>query len=484
MCTNTKNQLGFGIIETIVAMALFIVFAATGIVTVVGSFTTNRLGDEETEASFYAQAGIEAVRSIKNQGWSAPFTATTCETGCGLSNASGSWAWSGSNNVSNGFTRTITVSAVQRNGEGVIVPSGGTNDADTKKITSTVTWNFTPLRNNIVSFTTYLTNFAKSIITLGNWAIPAVQSSINAAGNVDGVRIVVEGNYAYLIRTSGSPNFLVYDITNLAAPVQVGSLTHTSNLTNIFVSGTRAYVTGTATAAELMIVDITNPAAPALLGTYNAPSTEDGNDIFVSGNTGYFVRTNGASAEFTVLNVTNPAAVTILGSLNLNSTIREVAVVGSYAYVASSDNNRELQVINIADSASPTLTGVYNAADTDDAVSVAAFESTVLLGKASGGLYIVSTTTPSAPTLLGTFAAGGQINDISLGNNNTYAFLGTSNTAREFAVVNIASPTSPVLLSGLNLTGNSFGVYYSSIFDRAFIANGSDTTEFIIVKPN
>lgn len=152
-----RNHTGFGIIEVIIAMAIFTTIAVTGTVTVIGSFTTNRLGSEETEATLIAQQGIEAARSIKNQGWSTPFLATSCTSGCGISNSGGTWVWSGTNNTIGTYTRVITVSDVQRNGSGVIVSSGGTNDPNTKKITSTVSWAFSPGRNNSVDVSTYIT---------------------------------------------------------------------------------------------------------------------------------------------------------------------------------------------------------------------------------------------------------------------------------------------------------------------------------------
>lgn len=166
-----KNSKGFGIVEIIVAMSLFIVVAVSGVSTVVGTFSTNRLGEEETEANLYAQAGIDAVKSLKNQGWTAPFLSTTCTTGCGLGLTGANWSWSGTSNTSGKFSRVVTVSDVQRDVSGNIVSSGGTVDTNTKKITSVVSWLFSPLRNNSITLTTYLTNFRKSILALGGLLI-------------------------------------------------------------------------------------------------------------------------------------------------------------------------------------------------------------------------------------------------------------------------------------------------------------------------
>lgn len=163
-----KKYKGFGLIEVIVAMGIFVIIATTGVTTVVHTLSVNRLGDEETEAYLFAQEGIEAARSIKNKGWTTPFLATNCTSGCGLSSGGGSWVFSGSNNTlsaggGRNYTRTVTVTQAQRDGSGNIVDSGGTADSDLYKVTSTVDWDFTTARANSVSLSTYFTRWDKQI---------------------------------------------------------------------------------------------------------------------------------------------------------------------------------------------------------------------------------------------------------------------------------------------------------------------------------
>ncbi len=155
------------------------------------------------------------------------------------------------------------------------------------------------------------------------------------------------------------------------------------------MSGTRAYVTSTSNTAELEIVNVTNPAAPSLLGTYNAAGNADATDVWVNGTTAYLTRTTSADPEFLVLNVTNPASVSVVGSLNLNGSPAQLAVLVSYAYLASSDDAQELQVVNITTPASPALSGSYNASGTSNSLSVAAFGTTVLLGRTTTDMVIL-----------------------------------------------------------------------------------------------
>lgn len=152
---------GFSVIEVILASAIFLIFSTGGIAVVLQGLEANRLGSEESIANQFASEGIEASRSIRDQS----YANLVNSTGTGVTrNATGVWTFAGTNNTFNKFTRVIVVSSVQRDGSGNIVASGGTVDANTKKITSTVTWNFTPTRTDSVVLTTYLTNWMATVV--------------------------------------------------------------------------------------------------------------------------------------------------------------------------------------------------------------------------------------------------------------------------------------------------------------------------------
>ncbi len=166
------DEKGFSVIEVILATALFMILATGSITVILQGLGSNRLGEEQTVANQYAAEGIEAVRSIKNQG----FSNLVNSAGTGIARVSNVWAFSGSNNIlSNKYTRALTVSDVQRDCSGNIVASGGTIDSLTKKIMSTVSWNFTPSRTNSVQLTSYLSDWRRltndGIIVYGNTTI-------------------------------------------------------------------------------------------------------------------------------------------------------------------------------------------------------------------------------------------------------------------------------------------------------------------------
>lgn len=163
-----QNQKGFSILEIILASAIFITFASASVIAVVQGYNANRLGSEFTIANQFASEGIEAVRSIKNKSFTTLGSVDTNPRG--LTTTGNSWGFdtSGTSDIfvnGKNYTRQVKIDPVNRDATpplGNIVTSG-TLDTDSKKVTSTVTWNFNTARAESVSLTTYLSDWSKAI---------------------------------------------------------------------------------------------------------------------------------------------------------------------------------------------------------------------------------------------------------------------------------------------------------------------------------
>lgn len=480
---STQLHPGFGIIEIIVAMGLFAIIAVTAITTTIGSFSTNRLSSETDTASLLAQEGIEAALSLKRQGWSSPFLTTDCSAGCGVTAGGGSWSWSGANNVIGDYTRTITVSSVNRNGSNVIVTSGGSDDPNTKKITSSVSWNFSPGRSNTATVVKYVTNYVKSII--GDWSNPSQQSSLNLSGNRNGFKVAVSGNYAFVTQSGSSPDFYVVNLTNLASPSVADSLSLAGTLYDVEVVGNYAYVTSSDNSQELIIINISNPNNVFQVGSYDAPGSADGYAVEIVGTTAYLVQTNSGSDEFISINISNPASPSYRDSINMSNTCNEIVVIGNYAYVASDDDSQELKIVNVSNPNNVFQVGSYNASGNNNAESITGAGNYLYLGReGSGQVLSFSLTNPTNPSLLDTYTATDDVRDMDLGNNDSYLFLATDDNGQELQILDVSNPSSMSLLGTLNNGNNDLnGVDYDATLDRAIVVGDSNSAEVQVIQP-
>lgn len=153
---------GQSILEVIIAISIFVIIASTGVIAILSSYQTTRLGEEETRASDLAFQGFEAVQSISELNWE-----SLTDGVHGVDNTSGSWQIVSSPTLdpSTKFERTITINPVFRNINGEISDTSGDYDPNSKYITSSVSWDFSGDRPLAVDFQGLVTNWRVSLNT-------------------------------------------------------------------------------------------------------------------------------------------------------------------------------------------------------------------------------------------------------------------------------------------------------------------------------
>jgi hypothetical protein len=174
----------------------------------------------------------------------------------------------------------------------------------------------------------------------------------NVAPNNGFGSLVISGKYLYSVGDA----FRIFDISNPANPVQVG----TGNIggfgaSGLAVSGNHAFVlTGTLQnyyGAYLSIFDISNPLNPIAIGQINS------NGWFSVGVSGQFLYLGGGGGIdsyyvyiYDISNPANPVNVVYFNSGRLNP-IYSIAIAKPYAYLAGNS----LVVCDVSDPSNPTL---------------------------------------------------------------------------------------------------------------------------------
>lgn len=456
--TKLKEQAGFLLVEVLLAIAIFGLLSTVVAGTLTYGTTTTQDSGNRARAMTLADEGLQAVRNIKDAGYTNLVNGTY-----GLTQTNGTsatWTLSGSSDTTGIFTRQVVVS------------SGGTNR---ENVAVTVSW---PRINGTTASVTANSEFSNWTAATKSWANAIKAGNVNA-GSTAGVKVATSGNYAYIVDNGATSNFIIVNISNPAAPTVVSTSSFVASMTNVAVSGNYAYVTTNNVSKILLVINISNPAAPTVVGTLSTVGTAQGDAVFVSGNYAYLTRntdTTTGSYEFNVVNISNPAAPSLVGGYDNDHDMRDIWGSGNYMYVANSSTTTPMLVINVSTPTAPTLVTTFNPASSLAGNSISGFGSTVLIGTAST-LTTVNVATPSAPAKLGSTTGASTLNSIAVDITNQYAFLGTASATSGFQIVNIASLTAPAILKTITTTTSVSGVSYDTSTDTVAAAGTGTTLE-------
>lgn len=462
-----SNKKGISVVEAVIATAIFSLIVASVMTSI---FSANRiilLSGEKSRATFLAEEGLEAVRSIRDEGPEGSFGSLFPGT-YGLALTNNRWTLTNSSDTTDIFSRSITITDI---------------DTDHKEIISTVTWQQDAIQTDSVSLTTQLSNWMKRLD--GDWLYPTQRATLDLDGNNNGIKIQVSGDYAFVVRDGGI-NFFVINVSNPSLPSVVSSLSLPGALSNIVLSGNYAYITSNDNAQELIVVNISNPSSPNITGTFNNPGNQNATGIYVVGSVAYV--TFDGNNEFSLVNISNPSSPSLIRSLNLPSGANEVIVSGEYAYVVSNSDSEELQVIDVSTPSSPAKVASLDFSGISDAKTVSLLDDILFIGQGIA-FHTVNIQIPTAPILLNSISTSGNINDISLdfqkGENSTYAYIASDSNTMEFLVMDVSSSQNPTLLGSLDISSNNDlnGVGYDEENNHVFCVGDLNTEEFIVFGP-
>jgi len=432
-----------------------------------------RVAGERVRAVALAEESLEAARNIRDQNPNDPFVNLPGGTH-GLTTAGNQWSLSGNQDTVGIFDRQLVISTI---------------DANTLQLTANVSWDQTLQRpNQTVSLTTYLTNWlAEKASAFGEWNTGVFKTAcLDVGGTADGRKVKAAGNYAYLIRAGGTPNFVVADISG-PSPVMVGSLTLNGIASSLAVSGSYVYIASQVNGQELQVVDISNPTAPSLAGSYNAAGAQNALGVYAVGQTVYLTRAAGSGEDFLVIDASNPASPNLLGSVGLSADAFDVYVTGNYAFAASSDDAQELLAIDVSVPSAMTIDDAVDLGGVADALTISGFNNTVAVGRSDGQFHLIDVTNPlNMSVVSGPFDEGAQINDLSrTANSDANIFAATSETAGELQVYDISNQATPALFGSYNDGANNvfYGVSYDPIRDKAIVASSDNVGELCIFSP-
>jgi len=466
------KQPGQSLLEVLIAIAVFVMgFVALSAV-FIDSGVTNRDSVERSKGNRLALEGLEAVRSIRDRSFAEVTVGTK-----GLTTTGGQWYFSGTSDTYDGYSRSIQISA----------PT-----ADTRFVTSTVTWTSGSGLSAASTFVTVLSNWQAPTAAATTWASPKVVATTTLPFGGTAVADQVLGQYLYVSKNSGSgPEFLVYDISDASNPTYVGGYEVGYNVLAIHVTGTRAYLGTNNSSREVYIVSIANPLSPSYLGGINLGSGGAVTSLKADVNYLHIDRVrSGGSATYLIYNVTNPASASMTDSLNLGHSGNDVELrKGSppFSVHATAYNTGEIESVNYSNPNNINVSNSINLSGNEDTYAISVSGTDIgYLGSATRNtaqeFYTLNLNNPASMQTYGSYEINANVNEIrSSPIGQSLAFLATSSSTKEFLVMDTSDVFNPVPYGWLNIPNTALDVAVAT--SSCYIITNNATNAILTVVP-
>jgi hypothetical protein len=242
-----------------------------------------------------------------------------------------------------------------------------TNQARATVVGTTAATLSNPRDVAVVGKIAFVTNFGANQIVLydvSNPTAPTLISTISDADLLSPRMTAIQGKYLYVSNQTGN-SYSVFNIENPKSPSKLvtksgGSIASPGG---IYVRGKYLYLTGTLDGSQFTIFDNTNPAVPVELGSYTPPAGEKfGRCSFQSkyaycplqGNTPF------TNDGLYIIDLSNSAAPSLTGRLLVNGLGTtgapvDSSIIGQTVYEL--DEGGGMRIINVTDPTTPVQLG-------------------------------------------------------------------------------------------------------------------------------
>lgn len=528
--SNPKGQMLVEILMVIALSAIILPAILTGFV---ASRESKPQEVKRIKAAQILKETETAVKNIKDSGWN-----NIPASGIYHPEVSGTqWTFvSGANTTSDGITQQVTISSVQRDVNGNIVPTGGSDDPSTKRADISISWSIP--QNGSLTSVLYLTRFtnAANLITNtsdfntgtpigtavvdtvnpdgqvqlgggghGSWCAPTIRIPefvYNLPGQGITTSISAVEGHAYTT-TGGNSSGHSLDSVNISnppyptlpAPSNGGSY---DNRKTYGIYATTNYVYLTSNHNDFM-VDIVAASNLTHAGFFKPNPSSAGVSVFTSGNIGYVTAENKKLYAFDISTIDGQHSQPVRGSVTLDGIGKRVYVVDTYAYVITDSTSNQLDIVDIHDLDDMRVVGRLNLntppynndKEGVDVVvnNIGTYAYLVTQYDADGAFYIVNISTKTNPIVVGSLVPQGAMNPkgVTLGTAGYAVMVGSGEY--EYQVIKISKPETPSLCKALAVDGtNITSIHAISTVKEAdgdvysYVVTNNSSEEFLIIE--
>ncbi len=512
----------------LIAIGIFGLIASPIVLISIDLFSSSYDYQRRVSADIYREKIFKEIQLIKERSWG-EIDQNTSNTPMYIEQ-SGSTVTIEDGTYSFGdISYSFTISNVQRDGSGNIVPTG-TVDPHTKEVVISFVWEDKLGREKTYSSSLFLNDwstktwvqtsqaefdtgtYAQTIATntaggevvlkqvfYPDWCEPELAiNQYNIPGSATAKTLFSFPGNTYL-GTGGNSSgvaFTKLSISGVETPTINVDGTFNGYLTNnIFVSGNYAYLATTQNNKEVVILDISSTPYTEV-GYFNTSRTEDANSVYVVGDIGYVAA---GRYVFTFNLTTKTGSRAQLGieqiSLNQNlfqtASVSQIVIKGDYMYASLDDDWYELVITNIGNPADMIITSQtsVNNQQTHD-LYVSDDTNRVYFGTESSSsereFFIINTSSKSgARPIIGSYEANGtSIKGIAIVEADDRAIL-VGSGGEEYQVLNITNEASPTRCGGMQYNAGINDIDAVTDVDMnsfSYIVTNDNTNDFQILR--
>jgi type II secretory pathway pseudopilin PulG len=425
-----SSKSGQSIIELLIAIGIFVLMASAALLLFFGGQSLSIDSSNAQQALDYASEGQEAVRSVAHRDWDELVNGEH-----GIVYQSGQWQFSGASTDKEIFTRTIFIDDV---------------DANTKRASTTVTWQLSANRIQNIELVQYLTQWENPLVggcktdpISGDWYNPVVLGSTDLGPGNEGTDVIAALPYVYMSAEASSaskPDVFVIDASNVADPQVVRSVDIGAKGVNaLYLNGSFLYGSSDGNNKELVVLNVGDPVNMSEATSLDLIGDADATAIFGIENAVYIGRVNNSSAELVVIDVSDPLNPFVATSFEIGGKVNGLSATSHKLYVSTDRSDKDVWIYDIENPTAPVLLTTYDLPVGDTILGVGFRLPGDILAGGSNQLWVLGATTTDSIYVRDSIETGGSSNDVACVADNL-AFLATNNSTKEFMIVDISNP--------------------------------------------
>ena len=513
------------LIELLLALGIASVMLPALFGMVIASREGNAQQQQRVQAAALVREAEEIVRNVREIGWD-QFAAYQLQTPYKIQRIGNTWSLALGSETVQGFSRSIRIESLYRDGSGSIVTTGGMLDPSSRKVSIQVSWN-TPFaasvetsliltrHTNIQKIFTTDTDFLPGILThvaikkiidgeivlgstggKGDWCNPSLsltQLDLPKQGVAKAIAAIPGNVIAGTGENASGVSFANIAVADTNPPTASISGTFDGYKTNsVFNTSNHAFIATDNHAEEVVVLDLLqqDPVTHKYtkVAYFNATGNLTGKSVAVAGNIGFVIVDN-VLYTFDITNISG--SLSQLGNITLAGNGTKVVTNGTYAYVSIDSAATALQIIQFS-SDGKTLTVVGSASVNGQGakdVVVNGTGSRAYVATAGDAVkpefFIIDTSSKigSRPTVGSYDTNGMNPKAVAVVTSSKAIVVGTG--AEEYQVIDITDEAHLSRCSGLNINSgvNGIAAVVEPDYDAyAYIITGDATSELKIIE--